>query len=187
MKLYNGTRIPIIGLGTFGLDHCAHDKVGEAVKFAIENGYRLIDCAKVYSNEAQVGEALESVMQAGTVQRWDLVIISKLANQDHDQVEQACRQTLKDLRLEYLDMYMIHWPVPNYHAPGCTVDSHDPNAIPFSIDTYMKTWTQMESLVKLGLVKNIACSNMTISKLKLLLERCKIKPVANEMEMHPCF
>lgn len=82
---------------------------------------------------------------------------------------------------------MIHWPVPNCHAPGCTVDSHDPNAVPFSIDRYMKTWADMESLVKKGLVKNIACSNMTMSKMKLLLERCKIKPVANELEMHPCF
>jgi alcohol dehydrogenase (NADP+) len=62
-------------------------------------------------------------------------------------------------------MYMIHWPVPNTHPPGCTVDSHDPNAIPFSIDVYIKTWNQMESLVKKGLVKHIAVSNMSISKL----------------------
>lgn len=187
VKLYNGARIPIIGLGTFGSDHCAHEKVAEAVKFAIQNGYRLIDCAKVYSNEAYVGQALKAVLEAGTVQRKDLVIISKLANQDHQQVEAACRQTLADLQLDYLDIYMIHWPVPNYHAPGCSVDSHDPNAVPFSIERYMKTWTDMESLVKKGLVKNIACSNMSLSKMKLLLERCKIKPVANELEMHPCF
>lgn len=127
------------------------------------------------------------MLDAGTVQRKDLVIISKLANQDHQLVEEACRQTLKDLQLDYLDIYMIHWPVPNYHAPGCAVDSHDPNAVPFDINRYMKTWDDMESLFKKGLVKNIGCSNMNLSKMKLLLERCKIKPVANELEMHPCF
>jgi diketogulonate reductase-like aldo/keto reductase len=82
---------------------------------------------------------------------------------------------------------MVHWPVPNCHPPGCTVDSLDPDAIPFKIETYMKTWTQMESLVKKGLVKNIATSNMTVKKLKELLKVCKIKPVANEFEAHPCF
>jgi len=82
---------------------------------------------------------------------------------------------------------MIHWPVPNTHPPGCTVDSLDPTAIPFSIDVYIKVWRQMEDLVKKGLVKHIAVSNMTVKKMKALLKVCKIKPVANEFEMHPCF
>lgn len=77
--------------------------------------------------------------------------------------------------------------MPNCHPPGCTVDSLDPDAVPWSINRYIKTWTAMESLVKKGLVKNIACSNMTVSKLKDLLKVCKIKPVANEFEMHPSF
>jgi diketogulonate reductase-like aldo/keto reductase len=141
LKLYNGKQIPVVGLGTFGSDHMSHDKIGEAVKYAIENGYRLIDCAKVYCNEPQVGKALKAVVKNGTVTRKDLIIISKLANQDHGQVEKACRKTLKDLQLDYLDMYMVHWPVPNCHPPGCTVDSLDPNAVPFEIDRYMKVWT----------------------------------------------
>ena len=82
---------------------------------------------------------------------------------------------------------MVHWPVPNYHPPGCTIDSLDPNAVPFEIDRYLKTWRQMEDLVKKGLVKHIAVSNMTIKKMKQLLKVCKIKPVANEFEAHPCF
>jgi diketogulonate reductase-like aldo/keto reductase len=130
---------------------------------------------------------LKSVIKDGTVTRKDLIIISKLANQDHGNVEKACRKTLKDLQLDYLDIYMIHWPVPNCHPPGCTIDSLDPDAIPFKIETYMKVWTQMESLVKKGLVKHIAVSNMTIKKLTALLKVCKIKPVANEFEAHPCF
>jgi len=82
---------------------------------------------------------------------------------------------------------MIHWPVPNEHPPGCTVDSLDPNAVPWTIGGYMKVWTQMETMVKKGLVKNIATSNLTVSKLKELVKVCKIKPVANEFECHPCF
>jgi len=181
----------MIGLGTFGSDHMSNENIAKAVKYAIENGYRLIDCAKVYCNEKSVGKAMKGCIKAGTVTRKDLIVISKLANQDHEkeggEVEKACRATMKDLQIEYLDMYMIHWPVPNCHPPGCTVDSLDPDAVPWSINRYMKTWTAMESLVKKGLVKNIACSNMTISKLKQLLKVCKIKPVANEFEAHPCF
>ena len=187
LKMQGGKKIPIIGLGTFGSDHMSHTNIAKAVTSAIQNGYRLIDCAKVYCNEAHVGKALKDIVKAGTVARKDLIIISKLANQDHNHVEKACRKTLKDLQLDYLDIYMIHWPVPNCHPPGCTVESLDPDAVPFTIDRYMKTWTQMESLVKKGLVKQIACSNMSISKLKALLKVCKIKPVANEFEIHPCF
>ena len=80
LKLYNGQKIPVIGLGTFGSDHMSHDNISKAVKYAIESGYRLIDCAKVYSNEPQVGKALKAVVKAGTVTRKDLIIISKLAN-----------------------------------------------------------------------------------------------------------
>jgi len=140
-KLYNGKRIPMIGLGTFGSDHMSNDNIAKAVTFAIENGYRLIDCAKVYCNEKEVGKAMKACIKAGTVTRKDLIVISKLANQDHGSVEKACRKALKDLQLEYLDMYMIHWPVPNCHPPGCTVDSLDPDAVPWDINRYIKVWT----------------------------------------------
>ena len=187
LKMYNGKKLPMIGLGTFGSDHMSNENIQKAVKFSIENGYRMIDCARVYYNEASVGKAIAACIKAGTVTRKELIVISKLANQDHSNVEFACRRTLKDLKLDYLDIFMVHWPMPNCHPPGCGVDSLDPDAVPWSIDRYIKTWRAMEDLVKKGLVKNIACSNMSISKLKDLLKVCKIKPVANEFEAHPCF
>jgi len=91
------------------------------------------------------------------------------------------------LQLEYLDLYLIHWPFPNHHAPGVDVDSRDPYAVPYNHENYMKTWRQMEKLVELGLVRHIGTSNMTIPKMELLLRDAKIKPAANEMELHPHF
>ena len=94
---------------------------------------------------------------------------------------------LEDLQLDYLDLYLIHWPFPNHHAPGVDVDSRDPHAVPYIHENYMKTWRQMEKLVEMGLVRQIGTSNMTVPKLKLLLRDAKIKPAANEMELHPHF
>ena len=99
----------------------------------------------------------------------------------------ACAKTLKDLQLDYLDMYYVHWPFPNYHAPGCDVDSRNPDSKPFSVERFMKTWRQMERLVDMGLTKHIGMSNMTIPKLEAVLPLCRIKPAAIEMELHPCF
>ena len=104
-----------------------------------------------------------------------------------DDVIPACEKTLKDLQLDYLDLYLIHWPFPNYHAPGVSVDSRDPHAKPYIHENYMKTWRQMEKLVEMGLVRHIGTSNMTIPKLNLLLRDAEIKPAANEMELHPHF
>jgi len=89
--------------------------------------------------------------------------------------------------LDYLDLYLIHWPFPNFHAKGVDVASRDPNAKPYIHENYMKTWGQLEKLVGMGLVKHIGTSNMTIPKLKLLLQDAEIKPVCNEMELHPHF
>lgn len=91
LKMRGGKKIPAIGLGTFGSDHMSNENIALAVKSAIKNGYRLIDCAKVYCNEDHVGKALQEVVADGTVKRKDLIIISKLANQDHGDVETACR------------------------------------------------------------------------------------------------
>ena len=96
-------------------------------------------------------------------------------------------KTLKDLKLDYLDMYYVHWPFPNYHAPHCDVDSRNPDSKPFTVERFMKTWRQMERLVDMGLTKHIGMSNMTIPKLEAVLPLCRIKPAAIEMELHPCF
>ncbi len=185
--LYTGDEIPVIGLGTFGSDSIPHKTVAETVKSAIEGGYRHIDCAAVYMNEEHIGKSLAAVINEGIVTREELWITGKFWNDKHKEVEASCRQTLKDLQLDYLDLYLVHWPFPNDHAPHCDVDSRNPDSTPFNIDAYMETWSAMESLVENGLVKNIGTSNVTVPKMKLILERVTIKPAVNQMELHPCF
>jgi len=99
----------------------------------------------------------------------------------------SAKQSLKDLRLDYLDLYLVHWPFPNYHPPKCDVSSRSPDARPYIHEEFMETWQAMEELVRQGLVRHIGTSNMTVPKLKLLLQSCSIRPVVNEMELHPCF
>jgi alcohol dehydrogenase (NADP+) len=186
--LYTGALMPAIGLGTFGSDHVSSDEVADAVRGAAEAGYRHFDCASVYGNEDRIGFALLDVMAAG-VTRSDLWITSKLWNDKHgeEQVIASCRQSLEDLRLEYLDMYLVHWPFPNYHPPGCDVHTRHPDSKPYIHSEYMRTWQKMEELVDLGLVRHIGTSNMTAPKLRLLLKDARIKPAVNEMELHPHF
>ena len=186
--LHTGAEMPAIGFGTFGSDHAGHEVVAEAVRGAIEVGYRHIDCASVYGNEAEIGAVLREV-QAGGIAREKLWITSKLWNDKHgeEDVVPSCRQSLANLGLEYLDLYLVHWPFPNFHPPGCDVSSRSPEARPYVHESYMKTWRQMEKLVELGLVKHIGTSNMTIPKLKLLLRDAGVEPAVNEMELHPHF
>lgn len=186
--LPTGANIPAIGLGTFGSDKFTGEMVAQAVKEAIAVGYRHIDCASVYRNEHEIGAALREVMEGG-LKREDLWITSKVWNDMHSEgdVLLSCAKTLKDLKLDYLDLYLVHWPFPNHHAPGVSVDSRDPHAVPYIHDNYMKTWRQMERLVDMGLVRHIGTSNMTIPKLTLLLRDARIKPACNEMELHPHF
>ena len=187
--MYTGARMPAIGLGTFGSDRFSAEEIAEAVKGAIAVGYRHIDCAAVYGNERPIGETLRDVLSSGLVKRDELWITSKLWNDKHAEhdVIPACEQSLKDLQLDYLDLYLIHWPFPNYHAPGVDVGSRDPHARPYIHENYMKTWRQLEQLVAAGLVRHIGTSNMTVPKLRLLLRDAEIKPACNEMELHPHF
>jgi alcohol dehydrogenase (NADP+) len=186
--LYTGAKIPALGLGTFGSDRFSGEAIAAAVKGAIAVGYRHIDCASVYGNEHLIGPVLQDVMAAG-LKREELWITSKVWNDMHGDgdVLIACARTLKDLKLDYLDLYLVHWPFPNYHAPGVSVDSRDPHAVPYLHERYMKTWRQMERLVDAGLVRHIGTSNMTIPKLKVLLRDANIVPACNEMELHPHF
>lgn len=187
VKFYNGIEIPAIGLGTFGSDNHSPAQVAEAVKKAISLGYRHIDCASVYGNEKEIGTGLKELQQKGVVKREELWITSKVWNNRHDDVVGSCKQSLSDLGLDYLDLFLVHWPFPNHHARGVSVDSRDPHAVPYIHENYMKTWQAMESLLDAGLVRCIGTSNMTIPKMKLLLKDCRIKPVVNEMELHPHF
>ncbi len=187
--LSSGDTIPAIGLGTFGSDHISNKAVATAVKQAIAVGYRHVDCASVYGNEREIGIALREVFASGLVRREDLWITSKLWNDKHapEDVAASCRQTLADLQLEQLDLYLVHWPFPNFHAKGCDVDSRSADAQPYLHDYFLRTWRAMEQLKAEGLVRNIGTSNMTQAKLELLLPDAKIKPVVNEMELHPHF
>jgi diketogulonate reductase-like aldo/keto reductase len=187
-RLNTGALMPAIGLGTFGSDHVSAAEVAAAVKGAAAAGYRHFDCASVYGNEREIGAAFEDIFKGG-VRRAELWITSKLWNDKHeeDDVIASCRQSLADLRLKYLDLYLVHWPFPNFHPPGCDVSSRSPDARPYIHENYMKTWRKMEELVDMGLVRHIGTSNMTIPKLKLLLRDARIKPAVNEMELHPHF
>lgn len=181
--------LPKIGMGTFGSDKYDEKTVANAVKFAIKAGYRLFDCASVYGNESEIGDVFAEAFKSGVTKREDIVVISKVWNDMHGEgkVIESCFNTLKDLKLDYLDIYFMHWPFPNYHAKGCDVDSRNPDSRPFYVDEFMVAWRQMEWLKKNGFVKEIAMSNMTVPKLEAVLPLCEIKPYAHEMELHPSF
>lgn len=186
--VYTGAKIPSIGLGTFGSDKYSGQVIADAVVGAAQVGYRHFDCASVYGNEALIGHALQKIMRQG-IRREDLWVTSKLWNDKHAEhdVIPAFQKSLQDLQLNYLDLYLVHWPFPNFHAPGVSVDSRDPHAKPYLHENFMRTWRQLEKLVKMGLVRHIGTSNVTIPKLRLILRDAEIKPAVNEMELHPHF
>jgi diketogulonate reductase-like aldo/keto reductase len=180
--------MPAIGLGTFGSDHASHDAVAQAVRYAASIGYRHFDCASVYGNEDRIG-AIFGELQKGGLLREDLWITSKLWNDKHgeDDVIPSCQKSLADLQLDYLDIYLVHWPFPNHHPQGCDVTARNPHAVPYIHEDYMRTWRKMEELVDRGFVRHIGTSNSTIPKMELLLRDARIKPAVNEMELHPHF
>ena len=187
-RLYTGATMPAVGPGTFGSDHVAPRQIAAAVKSAAALGYRHYDCASVYGNEGEVGASFEEIIRGG-IKRDDLWVTSKLWNDMHGEndVIASCRKSIADLRLDYLDLFLVHWPFPNFHPPGCDVTARSPDAKPYIHENYMKTWRKMEKLVDLKLVRHIGTSNMTIPKLKLVLRDARIKPAVNEMELHPHF
>ncbi len=186
-RLYTGAEIPCVGMGTFGSDRVSHEDVSEAAAGAIRCGYRLFDCAACYGNEAQIGTVFQEAFQEKAVERKDLFIMSKVWNDMHRDVARACKKSIADLACDYLDMYFIHWPFPNYHAPGCDGDARNPDSRPFSVDEFLNTYRQCEALVDQGLIRHIGVSNMTIVKLDAVLPKLRIKPAAAELEMHPAF
>ena len=123
------------------------------------------------------------------MERKDLFVTSKVWNDMHGEgkVLESCRKSLQDLQLSCIDLYFVHWPFPNYHAPGCDGDSRNPDSRPFSVEEFMSTWRQCEQLVDEGKVRYIGMSNMTVPKLEAVLPLCRIQPAALEMELHPGF
>ncbi|KAL0048680.1 hypothetical protein WJX82_008571 [Trebouxia sp. C0006] len=169
--LSNGQKIPLFGLGTWRGEA---GQVENAIEMALRAGYRHIDCAAAYGNEDAVGEAFSSIFKEGKVTRKDVWITSKLNNPDHGRVREACQQTIKDLKAEYLDLYLMHWPLTG--NKGKTVEP-----------PIKDTWQEMEKLVDDGLVKSIGISNFSCKKIDTLLSYARIKPVAVQVEVHPYF
>jgi alcohol dehydrogenase (NADP+) len=178
----NGDRMPLLGLGTW---KSAPGEVGTAVRKAIRLGYRHIDCASVYGNEAEVGEAIRSAIDAGDVRREELWITSKLWCNAHgrENVEPALRRTLDDLGLAWLDLYLIHWPVPI--KPGVAFPSSGNDLLPPAQVPLADTWKGMEAAVEAGLTRHIGVSNCSSHKLHGLLAHCRIRPEVNQVERHP--
>ena len=187
VTLYTGDKVPCIGMGTFGSDRFTAEQVSNAVAGAIRAGYRMFDCAACYGNEDQIGEVFKAAFDEGVVERKDLYIMTKVWNDMHRYVRKSCLKSIKDLQCDYIDLFFIHWPFPNYHAPHCTVDSRNPDSKPFSVEEFMDTYRQIEELVDEGLVRHIGISNMTIPKLEAVMGKWRIPPVACESELHPCF
>lgn len=157
---------------------------------SIKIGYRHFDCAADYQNEAEVGEALAEAFQTGLVKREDLFITTKLWNSDHGHVLEACKDSLKKLRLDYLDLYLVHFPVAIKHTGvGTTASTLDKDGM-LEIDTTISletTWHAMEELVSMGLVRSIGISNYDVFLTRDCLAYSKIKPAVNQIETHPYF
>jgi alcohol dehydrogenase (NADP+) len=178
----NGDKLDILGLGTW------KSKPGEvynAIQSAIKIGYRHFDCAFIYMNEKEIGQAFADAFADGDVKREDVWITSKLWNNSHkrEDVLPALKKTLSDLQLDYLDLYLVHWP--HVFKKDFINASKAEETLPTSEVPHIETWQGMEEAVELGLAKHIGVCNFNKHKLKALSEKATIVPEMNQVELHP--
>ncbi|XP_061186716.1 aldo-keto reductase family 1 member B7-like [Saccostrea echinata] len=189
IKLNNGENIPVVGLGTW---QCSKDEVQTAVHAALDVGYRHIDTAFMYQNEDAIGEILQDYMKRGKVKREDLFIVTKLppTHMDPSLVKRSLEMSLKNLKLSYVDLYLVHLPCQLVY------DGDDNNLFPQDENGCLKadpksdliaTWKAMEHLVDLGLTKSIGVSNFLLSQVERICSFAKHKPVVNQVECHIYF
>ncbi|WVZ78096.1 hypothetical protein U9M48_025860 [Paspalum notatum var. saurae] len=187
VALSSGHRMPAVGLGVWRMEK---PDIRGLIHSALRIGYRHLDCAADYQNEAEVGDALAEAFQTGLVKREDLFITTKLWNSDHGHVVEACKDSLKKLQLDYLDLYLVHFPVATRHTGVGTTSSALGDDGVLDIDTTISletTWHAMEELVSMGLVRSIGISNYDIFLTRDCLAYAKIKPAVNQIETHPYF
>lgn len=182
LRFANDDLMPALGLGTW---KSAPGEVSSAVLRSLEIGYRHIDCAPIYGNEAEIGTAFTSAFGKGGIKREDVWITSKLWNNAHapEDVQPAIERTLNDLQLEYIDLFLIHWPVHLINSVQFATSGSDYlayDALPIT-----ETWKAMEQLVEKGLTRHIGVSNFSLKKLSYLAENSKIRPEVNQIELHP--
>jgi alcohol dehydrogenase (NADP+) len=182
LNFRHGDVMPALGLGTWRLPP---EQTTATVRIALDLGYRHIDAAAIYGNEAQIGEAIKGAIDAGNVQRQELWITSKLWNDCHEpeEVRPALERTLGDLGLEQLDLYLMHWPVAQRRGvamPSSAADQFGLAQVPLAA-----TWAAMEDLVAAGLTRHIGVSNFSRTKLMALAASARIQPEVLQVERHP--
>ena len=181
-QLSSGDEIPALGLGTW---LAKPGEAGNAIREAIRAGYRHIDCAAAYDNEAEIGQAIANAIAEGDVRREDLWITSKLWNANHlaEDVLPALLRTLNDLQLDCLDLYLVHWPIA--WRPGLKYPERPDQYLSAEEAPITDTWEVLQAARADGLCRNIGVSNFSLGKIDQLVEAGYQTPAVNQVELHP--